>query len=401
MDNGYGFQSKGSSELRLKNGTHEGVCIVYPDTRRVTNNTSRPTDQFRRAANKNTMFTILLLLAMLHTGLSAIGGYEEVDKNLLMKLGLSQRPAVDENIKIPSVAMDLFNSTSAQKMTTHFPLSGPAPIKAKSKKYRLQFDIDSIPKQYRVKAAEVHFTMKYDQILRNGEIIHVVLHDIVKPGVKGLSKPILRIVGSKSINVSTISETESFDVTPFIERLSKNNFKENHGMLVQCVTESGSHTHLLSVFDFVSPDNTLLFIYTDDGTSQKSTPEQMTRRRKRSVDPLTVPHSNAERKVKICQRYPMYVDFKEIGFDSWIEAPGGYNAFYCEGVCKFPLASHLNASNHAVAQARLNAINSALVPLACCVPTKLSTQSLLYKDDDGRLVMKTFQGMTVDECGCR
>lgn len=79
---------------------------------------------------------------------------------------------------------------------------------------------------------------------------------------------IYRIIDSKSINMSTISKTESFDVTPFLERLSKNNFKENHGILVQCVTESGSHTHLLSVFDFVSPENTLLLVYTDDGTSK-------------------------------------------------------------------------------------------------------------------------------------
>jgi len=64
------------------------------------------------------------------------------------------------------------------------------------------------------------------------------------------------------------SEVISFDVTPAIERLSTNNFKENHGMLVQCVTESGSHTHLLSVFDFLSPENTLLLVYTDDGTSK-------------------------------------------------------------------------------------------------------------------------------------
>jgi len=33
------------------------------------------------------MFTLLLLLAMLHTGLSAISGYEEVEKNVLVKLG--------------------------------------------------------------------------------------------------------------------------------------------------------------------------------------------------------------------------------------------------------------------------------------------------------------------------
>lgn len=83
---------------------------------------------------------------------------------------------------------------------------------------------------------------------------------------------IYRIIDSKSINMSTISKSEviSFDVTPAIERLSENNFKDNHGMLVQCVTESGSQTHLLSVFDFLSPEKTLLLVYTDDGTSKNS-----------------------------------------------------------------------------------------------------------------------------------
>jgi len=70
---------------------------------------------------------------------------------------------------------------------------GSAPIKAKTKKYRVQFDIDSIPERDQVKAAEVRFTMKYDKVLRNGEIIHVILHDIIQPGSKGLSKPILRL----------------------------------------------------------------------------------------------------------------------------------------------------------------------------------------------------------------
>lgn len=69
---------------------------------------------------------------------------------------------------------------------------GSAPINAKSKKYRLQFDIDSIPEREQVKAAEVRFTMIYDTIPRNEEFIHVIIHDIVQPGVKGISKPILR-----------------------------------------------------------------------------------------------------------------------------------------------------------------------------------------------------------------
>ncbi|XP_025200960.1 protein decapentaplegic-like [Melanaphis sacchari] len=383
---------------------------------------SGPTTSSAGAHATDTMVILLMLLAMLHTGLAAITGYEEVEKNLITKLGLTRRPVVEKNMEIPPATMELYKSMLEENnaMTTHFPLpglhtmsantartypnKGSAPNNAKSKKYRLQFDIDSIPEQDQVKAAEVRFTMIYDTELRNEEFIHVLIHDIVQPGAKGLSKPILRIIDSKSINMSKVSKSEviSFDVTPAIERLSKNNFKENHGMLVQCVTESGSHTHLLSVFDFVSPEKTLLLVYTDDGTSdEKGTLERIMRRSKRSADePGGGPPKRAKKK-KICQRHSMYVDFKDVGFSDWIQAPPGYDAFYCHGECAFPLANHINASNHAVMQTLMNSYNPAAVPRACCVPTKLSSQTLLYVDDDGKLVVKNYPEMTVDECGCR
>ncbi|KAE9525573.1 hypothetical protein AGLY_014100 [Aphis glycines] len=356
------------------------------------------------------MIVILLLLTILHTGLAAIAGYEEVENSFLTKLGLNRRPVVEKNLKIPSATMDLYNSMS-NAMTTHFPLpglhttsantaktyynKGSTPLNTKSKKYRLQFDIDFIPEKEQIKAAEVRFTMLNNKVQRNEEFIHVIIHDIIQPGTKGVSKPILRIIDSKSINMSKVSKSESFDVTPFIERLSKNKFKENHGILVQCVTLSGSQIRLLSVFDFVSPEKTLLLVYTDDGTSEKSTLERMMQRSKRSVG-----HSQKRAK-KICQRYSMYVDFKEVGFNDWIKAPPGYEAFYCQGKCSFPLASHINASNHAVMQTLMNNYNPALVPLSCCVPTKQSLQTLLYVDVDGKLVVKNYPDMSVDECGCR
>ncbi|CAH1710548.1 unnamed protein product [Aphis gossypii] len=376
-------------------------------------------------AATDTMIILLMLLAVLHTGLAAITGFEEIEKNLITKLGLSRRPVVEKNMKIPSATMELYKSMLEENnaMTTHFPLpglhttsantartysnKGSAPNSSKSKKYRLQFDIDSIPEREQFKAAEVRFTMIYDTEFRNEEFIHVLIHDIVQPGAKGLSKPILRIIDSKSINMSKVSKSEiiSFDVTPAIERLSRNNFKDNHGMLVQCVTESGSHTHLLSVFDFVSPEKTLLLVYTDDGTGEKtgkSTLERMmTRRSKRSADGPEAPQQKKTRKKKICQRYSMYVDFKDVGFNDWIQAPPGYDAFYCHGECTFPLANHINASNHAVMQTLMNSYNPAAVPRACCVPTRLSSQTLLYVDDDGKLVVKNYPEMTVDECGCR
>jgi len=37
--------------------------------------------------NLDTMIILLILLATLHTGLAAIAGYEELEKNLITKLG--------------------------------------------------------------------------------------------------------------------------------------------------------------------------------------------------------------------------------------------------------------------------------------------------------------------------
>lgn len=67
------------------------------------------------------------------------------------------------------------------------------------------------------------------------------------------------------------SEVISFDVTPAMERLSENNFEENHGIVVQCVSRNG--TQLLSLFNFESTENDenpLLMIYSDDGTTSKN-----------------------------------------------------------------------------------------------------------------------------------
>jgi len=92
--------------------------------------------------------------------------------------------------------------TSSENNCDNFVFIGSAPINPKSKKYRLQFDIDSIPERDQVKAAEVRFTMINNTILRNEEFIHVIIHDIVQPGVKGISKPILRYNYKQTIIVS-------------------------------------------------------------------------------------------------------------------------------------------------------------------------------------------------------
>ena len=96
-----------------------------------------------------------------------------------------------------------------------------------------------------------------------------------------------------------------------------------------------------------------------------------------------------------------YVDFAEVGWNDWIVAPPGYNAQFCHGDCPFPLADHLNATNHAIVQTMVNSVDPSAVPRSCCVPTELSPISMLYLDEYEKVVLKNYENMVVEGCGCR
>uniref|UniRef100_A0A668AT94 Bone morphogenetic protein 10 n=1 Tax=Myripristis murdjan TaxID=586833 RepID=A0A668AT94_9TELE len=103
-----------------------------------------------------------------------------------------------------------------------------------------------------------------------------------------------------------------------------------------------------------------------------------------------------------CKKQSLYVEFKDIGWDSWILAPTGYEAFECSGICSFPLTKHVTPTKHAIVQTLVNINSPQKAARACCVPTKLDPISLLYLDDTGVVTYKyKFEGMVVAECGCR
>lgn len=103
-----------------------------------------------------------------------------------------------------------------------------------------------------------------------------------------------------------------------------------------------------------------------------------------------------------CKKQSLYVEFKDIGWDSWILAPAGYEAYECSGICSFPLTKHVTPTKHAIVQTLVNINSPQRAARACCVPTKLEPISLLYLDDTGVVTYKyKFEGMVVAECGCR
>ncbi|XP_006625612.3 bone morphogenetic protein 10 [Lepisosteus oculatus] len=103
-----------------------------------------------------------------------------------------------------------------------------------------------------------------------------------------------------------------------------------------------------------------------------------------------------------CKKTSFYVEFKDIGWDTWILAPTGYEAYECNGMCTYPMTEHVSPTKHAIVRTLVHMRSPQKVSRACCVPTKLDPISLLYMDDTGVVTYKyKYEGMVVAECGCR
>ncbi|XP_069001629.1 inhibin beta B chain [Embiotoca jacksoni] len=105
----------------------------------------------------------------------------------------------------------------------------------------------------------------------------------------------------------------------------------------------------------------------------------------------------------LCCRQQFYIDFRLIGWNDWIIAPAGYYGNYCEGSCPAYMAGVPGSASSfhtaVVNQYRLRGMSPGSVN-SCCIPTKLSTMSMLYFDDEYNIVKRDVPNMIVEECGC-
>ncbi|CAD7679489.1 unnamed protein product [Nyctereutes procyonoides] len=83
----------------------------------------------------------------------------------------------------------------------------------------------------------------------------------------------------------------------------------------------------------------------------------------------------------LCHRHQLFINFQDLGWHKWIIAPKGFMANYCHG----------DSLMHAV---------DPEIPQAVCIPTKLSPISMLYQDNDDNVILRHYEDMVVDECGC-
>ncbi|XP_007250299.3 bone morphogenetic protein 10 [Astyanax mexicanus] len=116
----------------------------------------------------------------------------------------------------------------------------------------------------------------------------------------------------------------------------------------------------------------------------------------------SAPRTRRNAKGNHCKRTSLYVEFKDIGWDSWILAPPGFEAYTCHGACSYPISSQLTPTKHAIIQTLFNLKSPQKASQACCVPTKLDPISLLYENENGNVIFQhKYEGMVVAECGCR
>ncbi|XP_060661143.1 growth/differentiation factor 8 isoform X2 [Drosophila nasuta] len=132
----------------------------------------------------------------------------------------------------------------------------------------------------------------------------------------------------------------------------------------------------------VTTDNTSknpLTVHIEIGSQKKH-------RRKRSV---FMDCTESDHDMRCC-RYPLKVNFTSFGWH-FVVAPTSFDAYFCSGDCR---VGYLEQYPHT----HLAALTTSATP--CCSPTKMSSLSLLYFDDNHNLVLSVIPNMSVEGCSC-
>ncbi|XP_065356689.1 protein decapentaplegic [Calliphora vicina] len=358
----------------------------------------------------------------------------EIENSLLSLFNMKRPPKIDRSkIVIPEAMKQLYAQIMGHELNSvNIPKPGLLTKSANTvrsfthqdskiddrfphhHRFRLYFDIKSIPTEEKLKAAELQLTRDaishatLNPRLANRTRYQVLVYDITRVGVRGKREPSYLLLDNKTIRLNS-TETVSLDVQPAVDRWLATP-KKNFGLLIEVRTsrslKPAPHHHVRlrrsadEEHEHWQRKQPVLFTYTDDGRHKSRSIRDVSTRSKRAGGHHRRTHRRKNNE-EICRRHSLYVDFADVGWSDWIVAPPGYDAFYCHGRCPFPIAEHLNSTNHAVVQTLVNSINPGKVPKACCVPTQLEGISMLYLNDHSTVVLKNYQDMTVVGCGCR
>ncbi|XP_030627065.1 bone morphogenetic protein 2b [Chanos chanos] len=368
---------------------------------------------------------------------------KEFELRLLNMFGLKRKPTPSKSVVIPQYMVDLYNlhsengDQSAKQPTSVMgkhvaraasrantirsfhheeSLEALASLKGRTTQ-QFFFNLTSVPNEEVITAAELRIFR--DQVLGGSSTANssspaghhrINVYEVFRPALATNEEPFTRLLDTRLVQDSH-TRWESFDVSSAVSRWTSGG-RYNHGLLVEVLhpeeTEGGkegdrNRRRHVRVSRSLHDDEEswpqarpLLVTYSHDGQGTATLHSNREKRQvRRGPKQRRKQHNRAN-----CRRHALYVDFSDVGWNEWIVAPPGYHAFYCHGECPFPLSDHLNSTNHAIVQTLVNSVN-ANIPRACCVPTDLSPISLLYLDEYEKVILKNYQDMVVEGCGCR
>ncbi|XP_034617672.1 bone morphogenetic protein 10 [Trachemys scripta elegans] len=303
------------------------------------------------------------------------------------------------------------------------------------RKYPLLFNV-SIPHHEEITMAELRLytLVERDRILYDGLDRKVTIFEVLENNHAGREGEERKMVALASRQIyGTNSEWETFDITDAMRHWRRSELT-THRLEVQIESGEGEEPNGEGKLDIDINSEAkhvpLMIVFSDDLSNDKKEEKQeldemidheqlldlenlgmgnfhngpgeealLQMRSNIIYDSTARIRRNA--KGNYCKRTPLYIDFKEIGWDSWIIAPTGYEAYECRGVCSYPLTEHVTPTKHAIVQTLVHLKNPQKTSKACCVPTKLDPISILYLDAGVVTYKFKYEGMAVSECGCR
>ncbi|KAM6953893.1 bone morphogenetic protein 2b [Aplochiton taeniatus] len=372
----------------------------------------------------------------------------EFELRLLNMFGLKRRPNPGKLAVVPQYMVDLYHMHSANgdhstKRPRHMgkhaeraaskantirsfhheeSLEALASLKGKTTQ-QFFFNLTSIPGEELVTSAELRLfraqvlapagpgnSSSGGDVTAGPGVHRINVYEVFGAPATPAGEPLTRLLDTRLVR-DALSRWESFDVSPAVSQWASRG-RHHRGFVVEVLhpeegegergrAQARQRRRHVRVSRSLHQDQDswpqarpLLVTYSHDGRGDSA----LHTREKRQAA-----HRKQRRKHQhkaSCRRHPLYVDFSGVGWNEWIVAPPGYHAFYCQGECPFPLADHLNSTNHAVVQTMVNNVNGN-IPRACCVPSELSPISLLYLDEYEKVILKNYQDMVVEGCGCR
>lgn len=346
----------------------------------------------------------------------------DFENTLLQMFGLPRRPRPSRAPAVPQYMLDLYRLQSGEAEEGAFQYPDRSASRANTVRgfhheehlervegvperegtpLRFMFNLSSVPEDELLTSAELRLYRRQVRAALGEEPgrHRIDVYEVIKPPRPGHAL-ITRLLDTRLVRHNA-SQWESFDVSPAVLRWTRER-RPNHGLAVEVTLldrhaqqHQGRHVRVSRSLHSEPEEDweQLRPLLVTFGHDAKGHPP-LIRRAKRS------PKQRGRKRNRSCRRHALYVDFSDVGWNDWIVAPPGYQAFYCHGECPFPLADHLNSTNHAIVQTLVNSVN-ANIPKACCVPTELSAISMLYLDEHDKVVLKNYQEMVVEGCGCR